>query len=146
MVKYFRRSIQTLTEVVNYLETFLKKHHVNTDVSFAVQLAVEEIFTNLVKYHSNNPNRIRIKLFYEPETVTVRISDFDVEEFDITEYTTTFAGLPLEKRKPGGLGLYLVQKTMDKVKYEYDPKKRECEITLVKYLGETDVRSRQRRQ
>ncbi|HGY56571.1 MAG TPA: ATP-binding protein [Caldithrix abyssi] len=146
MVKYFRRSIQALTEVFNFLETFIRKHQVNTDVSFAVQLAVEEIFTNLVKYHSNNPNRIRIELFYEPETVTVSISDFDVEEFDITEHTATFAGLPLEKRKPGGLGLYLVQKIMDQVEYVYDPQKRECEITLVKYLGETDVRSRQRRQ
>ena len=144
MGKYFQRSIQALTDVFNYLETFLKKHNVNTDVSFAVQLAVEEIFTNLVKYHKNNPNPIHLTLSYEPETIVVKIYDFEVEEFDITQNYPSFVQQPLEKRKPGGLGLYLVKKTMDQIKYAYDPKKRECEITLVKYWGEKDVRSRHR--
>jgi len=146
MGKYFTRSIRSLPAVFNYLDAFLKKYEIDEDVSFAMRLAVEEIFTNLVKYHKDNPHRIRVALSQAPGTLIVRIYDFDVASFDITQKQTERHTLPLKKRQPGGLGLHLVKKITDDIQYKYDAQKRQCEITLIKYWGKTNVQHRHRQQ
>jgi len=136
---YFKRDIKSLSAVFGFLNGFYQKHGLKEDISFALNLAVEEIFTNLVKYHQGNPNRIRIELKKEGDKVAAVISDFDVPPFDPTRAQKNVHALPLKERPLGGLGLNLVKKMVDEFKYDYNKQTKECSITLIKYLGENHV-------
>jgi anti-sigma regulatory factor (Ser/Thr protein kinase) len=67
----------------------------------------------------------------------MKITDFDVEKFDITRYDPADFGKTLEERKVGGIGLHLVRNLVDKITYEYED--RTACITLVKRLENRNV-------
>ena len=137
--RYFKREIKSLQAVFTFLNQFFQMHQFNQEFTFALNLAVEEVFTNLVKYNPGNPNRIRIELKKEDNRVVITISDFDVDPFDLTQVQTRVQQLPLAKRPTGGLGLHLVKSVVDQINYDYDKQKRESTITLIKNWREKHV-------
>ena len=135
----FSKEITSLPQIFDYLNTFFRQQKADQNIVFALNLAVEEIFTNLVKYNSDSTRPIRIRLKKNGRKISVSISDFTTKPFDITRHKNTVHSLPLEERPPGGLGLRLVKKMTDEVRYNYNKKTREYTITLVKYLGDRNV-------
>ena len=136
---YFKRNIESLSAIFDFLDAFYLKYGLSGDVSFALNLAVEEIFTNLVKYNQGNIGKVRITLKKEEGRAVVVIADFALRPFDVTQVKSNVHSLPLEKRPPGKLGLHLVKNVIDELKYVYNEQKHESAITLIKYLGENHV-------
>jgi anti-sigma regulatory factor (Ser/Thr protein kinase) len=58
-----------------------------------------------------------------------------VDRFDVTEAPEANVDLPIEQRRPGGLGLHLVRRMLDRVEYEYSDVERRSRIRLRKTLG-----------
>jgi len=85
----------------------------------------------MVKY---NPGTDDVAISLERNGKEVRISFVDVEKqpFDITRKEDINAHLPIEQRRPGGLGIYLTKKLMDRVEYTHDGV--HSRITLTKHL------------
>lgn len=137
MKKQFDRDISALGTVFEYTGDFASANSLSESVVFAMNLAIEELFTNIVKYSAKNSNQVGIDLAIEDNELTIQIMDFDVEEFDVTNGNEVDVNLPIEQRRPGGIGLYLVRNIVDKITYEY--KDRMACITLVKRLEEQDV-------
>jgi len=131
--KLFSRSIQSLPDIFDFANHFLTAQQVDKTASFGLLLAVEEIFTNCVKYNHSTAD---ILLAFEraENRIIITIKDYDVEGFDMSKPPSVDTDEPLEKRKIGGLGLFLVQKLMDHVDYQYE--NRTSIITLVKTIGE----------
>ena len=65
------------------------------------------------------------------------LTDFDTEPFDITQTNEVDVNKRIEERKPGGLGLHLTKRMVDKIDYDY--KDRKSKITLIKNLEKKDV-------
>ena len=65
--------------------------------------------------------------------VTVAMTDFDVDPFDVTVPRNIDTDLPLDERVPGGLGLHLVQQMVDNLEYEY--RDRQSTIRFTKESG-----------
>lgn len=130
---YFPRSVQSLPAIFDFANEFLASLDVDKTSSFGLLLAIEEIFTNCVKYNHSTAD---ILLVFEKSSneIVVTIEDYDVEGFDMSKPPPVDTEEPLEKRKVGGLGLFLVQKLMDRVDYKYE--NRTSTITLVKTIGE----------
>ena len=86
-----------------------------------IDIAVEELFVNIAHYAYNpevGPVTIRVEVQKEPLAVTVTFIDHGVpydplakEDPDIT--------LSAEERQIGGLGIFMVKKSMDDIAYEY---------------------------
>ena len=57
-----------------------------------------------------------MKVTVDDRTVTASVED-DGVEFDPREAPVPDLDLPIEMRKPGGLGMHLVKATMDSVEY-----------------------------
>ena len=53
------------------------------------------------------------------DVVTVELTEFDVDEFDVTRPREVDIEASLDERTPGGLGLYLLQNIVDKLEYDY---------------------------
>ena len=64
--------------------------------------------------------------------VEVTLTDYDVEPFDVTQAPDVDIDLPIEQRKPGGLGLHLIRRLVDSIEYRYSPQQRESRITFRK--------------
>jgi anti-sigma regulatory factor (Ser/Thr protein kinase) len=133
----FKREVDSLEEIFGFVRNFFRTEGIDREYLFPVDLVVEEIFTNLVKYNRGTDADIDICLDKNDDKLTIALVDHDVDRFDITEAPEPATDQPAEKRKIGGLGLHLVRKLMDEVGYEYED--RRSTITLVKRINKDNV-------
>ena len=85
MKKKFKRDFATLKDIFDFTSEFIDRNRLDDDIAFAVNLVIEELFTNMIKYHPGNPNDILINISKEPDKLTISLTDYDVEPFDITK-------------------------------------------------------------
>jgi len=86
-----------------------------------LNLAVEELFTNIVFYAYDDKNEHTIELMFEnPEPGCIRISvTDDGKAFNPLEKSVNDnLSKPLEERKIGGLGIHLVKKMVSHLEYQ----------------------------
>ncbi len=137
MKKKFERRIDNLENVFTFVSGFVNKFQLDEGIAYSLNLALEELFTNIVKFHPHNPHKILITLEFKKDHLITSITDFDVERFNIEEQKVYDLKMPIENRPVGKLGLYLVKKLMDDVQYHYND--RNSTIILVKKLRNTYV-------
>lgn len=121
MQQDFPRSIDALPRVFAFAAEFCAAQDVDAASRYAVEFALEEIFTNLVKYHPGNPHDISIRLERAGDRLRVVFTNVAAEKFDIRTAPERRTDVPIEQRQPGGLGLQLTRRMMDEVDYDYDP-------------------------
>jgi len=129
MHRKFKRSFDELSRIVAMTEAFFAEHGIDPALRNVVDLAIEELFVNMVNYNTETREDILIEMRPHDHGVEVSLTDFDVERFDPTEVRAVDVDAPLEERTPGGLGLYLVLKMVDAIHYEY--RDRQSRITFV---------------
>ncbi|MFH1476336.1 MAG: ATP-binding protein [Verrucomicrobiota bacterium] len=108
-------SLPPLTTAVNH---FLDRHTVPHEAIFRVNLAIEEIITNIIKYGyaDTGPHMIAVNLALFPETISLQFKD-DGHPFDPLRTPEPDTHIPLDQRQVGGLGLHLVRKTANRIVY-----------------------------
>jgi anti-sigma regulatory factor (Ser/Thr protein kinase) len=117
----FERDLLALPQVFKLVERFFASAGVSPSDRFPVELSVEEVFTNFVRHNAKGRDGIDIMLRLDGANLSVALTDYDAPRFDITkEAPDPGIDQPLQKRKPGGLGLYLVRKMMDRVEYRHE--------------------------
>lgn len=127
----FEKDFDSLKDIFDFASAFVVAHSLDDAMAFSMKFAIEEVFTNMVKY---NPLKHDVTISLTKEDQFVRMEFVDVEErpFDITVKGDVDTNLPIERRKPGGLGIFLVKKIMDAVEYSHDGTR--SRITLTKHL------------
>lgn len=137
MEKKFERRIDSLENIYHFIIEFAAQYKFGKKNALTINLVVEELFTNMVKYNPGNTNEILISLSRESNKIIISIIDYDVEPFDIRKTEEYDLKKTLEERRVGGLGIPLVKTMMDEIEYEY--KDRQSKIILVKYLEDDHV-------
>ena len=132
MEKTFERRLESLGAVFEFLRAASEELELDEGNAFTVNMAVEELFTNMIKYGAGGDKEILVGLERENGRLSIRLVDYDSEPFDLTRLDTVDVNAPLDKRRPGGLGIHLVKCIMDEVSYEY--RDRVTHIRLVKNL------------
>lgn len=132
MERKFKREIKSLDQISNFITDFISKNLIDDSIGFTVNLVIEELFTNMVKYNLESTSEISISLAKDGKKLVISLTDYEVEPFDITRTEEVNTRKPIEDRKPGGLGIHLVKRLVDKIDYEYEG--RQSKITLVKNL------------
>ena len=115
----FRRSIDSVAEIYRFSEDIMSAADIDESVRFPVHLAMEELFVNLVSYNPGARRDILIEIETADEGVAVTITDHDAAEFDVTRKRPVDTAASLRERKPGGLGLHLIQHMVDTLEYDY---------------------------
>jgi serine/threonine-protein kinase RsbW len=128
MEKRFRRDFDELDAIFEFVSRCLAKWGNDTREVLEVQLIVEELFTNLVKYNRGH-HEIRVRLQKVAGAVEIVLVDEDVEPFDVTVQPAPEGTRSLEERGRGGLGLHLVRQMADDVRYEYAGRRSTITVT-----------------
>ena len=128
----FKRELNSLEGVFGFISDVINENKINEGIAFSINLAVEELFTNMVKYNPGKAGDIVIRLGREDNQLRVDLIDIESKPFDITKTPEVDTGKPLDDRNPGGLGIHLVKKMMDNILYDYS--NGTSTITLIKNL------------
>lgn len=114
--------IENLDRVLAFVDTNLEAHDCPPKVQMQLDIAVEEIFVNIAHY-AYQPGTgdavIRMDITEDPQTVVLTFSDRGVP-YDPLKKEDPDVTLSAEERQIGGLGIYMVKKSMDEVTYVYE--------------------------
>jgi anti-sigma regulatory factor (Ser/Thr protein kinase) len=128
----FRRTFDSLEEIFAFTADFFAANGIDPGLLPTVDLTLEELFTNMVKYSPTGDAHVRIEMTTTEGGVEVTLTDYDVERFDVTQAPDANINLPIEERRPGGLGLHLIRRLVDSLRYEYSNESRQSRITFRK--------------
>lgn len=110
--------IENLSVMRNFVQQTAESLDVDSRLVEDVVLAVDEAVTNIILHgYKGQPGWIELVVQRENNTLTVRLRD-QAPQFNPTAVAEPDLTLPLEKRKPGNLGIYLMKKMVDFVVYE----------------------------
>jgi anti-sigma regulatory factor (Ser/Thr protein kinase) len=118
MRRDFKRHLDSLAGLYEFSETIMAEKNLPDGVRFPVHLAMEELFVNMVHYNPTVTTDIEVTVTVD-DAVRVSLVDNGGVEFDVTVKRNVDIDSPLEERKPGGLGVHLVQNLVDTLEYEY---------------------------
>ena len=108
---------------------------IDGESAFAVRLAVEEAFTNVMEHgYGGNGGPVSIAIEFDPRKVQVVMLD-EAAPFDPADAPPADLDATLEDRLPGGLGWHLVHQVMDEVLHR--ALARGNVVTLIKRLPAT---------
>ena len=132
----FPRSFDSLQALVAFTAAFFDAPHVNPALLQTVDFALEELFTNMVKYSPDGAPRSMSASAPLREVSKwcsqIMMSGF----FDVTRAPAVDVELPIEQRRPGGLGLHLIRRMLDSLEYQYSETERRSRIRFRKNAAE----------
>ena len=112
---------ENLPEVLSYVEEQLTAANCPDKAMMQIALAVEEIFINISQYaYAPDKGRatVRVEVSGDPICVKIIFTDHGTP-YDPLAKEDPDVTLSAQERGIGGLGIFLVKKTMDDVDYEY---------------------------
>ena len=129
----FRRSLESLAPIF----AFTGETVTDRELRRTVDLVLEELFTNIVKYGRASETLIDIDIRCLARGARVTLIDPDAEYFDPQRAPQPDVNAPLERREPGGIGLHLVRELVDTLEYRYSREERTGRITFS--VGKNDA-------
>ncbi|MCQ2793533.1 MAG: SpoIIE family protein phosphatase [Bacilli bacterium] len=111
------KNIETITKYVNKL---LDEHNANEDAKKQIDVAIDELFSNICYYAYKKGEKGKAKIvidFIDKNHVAIVFEDRGIP-YNPLNAKEPDPGVSLEDRKIGGLGIYIVKKTMDKMEYK----------------------------
>ena len=112
---------ENLPQVLEFVDSQLEAVGCPPKAQMQISVAVEEIFINIASYaYAPDKGRatVRVEVSEEPIEVTVTFIDKGIP-YDPLKKVDPDVTLSAEDRPIGGLGIFMVKKTMDDVAYEY---------------------------
>lgn len=132
MEQRFPRAVAQLNAIFRFLDAGAQTLALPADLVPELHLIAEELFTNMVRHQKSGTLPISIALERAEDVLTMRIVDPDSERFDPTAMKDPDLTLPIEQRRPGGLGVFLTKRIVDDIRYDYH--ERTSTITLTKKI------------
>lgn len=107
-----------IRRVIAALETFGEDHALPPRVVTHMSLALDELMTNIITYgfDTPGPHSITLTLDLDDDALTVELNDGG-RPFNPLQMPPPDLDLEIEDRPIGGLGIHLVRKMMDDVRY-----------------------------
>lgn len=118
LILELKNDIAEIERLSHVVEKFGQDHSVPSSVVFDMNLALEEIVTNVISYGfvDNGEHRIVVRLSVKQGVLTAAVED-DGRPFNPLETPISSTNAPLEKGPMGGFGIHLVRKAMDEIEY-----------------------------
>ena len=112
-------NIETVTEFVNEQMEALD---CPMKAQMQIDIAIDELFSNIAHYAyspETGEATVRFEVVQAPRSVVLTFIDKGVP-YNPLSNTDPDTGLSAEERDAGGLGIYIVKKSMDEIAYAYE--------------------------
>ena len=112
--------VSNLDEVLQFVDTMLEEAGCGMKTQMQIDVAVEEIFVNIAHYaYAPQKGDATISVDIDPDKKSAVITFCDSgKKFDPLAKPDPDTTLSAEERQIGGLGIYMVKKSMDNMVYE----------------------------
>jgi serine/threonine-protein kinase RsbW len=131
----FAGRLKNLKDISDFVVKQAQSAGFNDSDVYAVQLAVDEAATNIIEHAYGGDGKGDIVCSCEvlKDGFEVRLSDSG-RPFDYDSVPDPVVGVPIEKLKPRGLGVFLMRKMMDDVSY-YTSAEEGNVLVMIKHKG-----------
>lgn len=113
--------VESLPDVLAFVDRYLEEHSCPMKAQMQIDLAVEELFVNIAHY-AYAPDvgaaTVRVDVLETPLSVAITLLD-NGKPYDPLAKADPDVSLSAEDRQIGGLGTYMVKKSMNEISYEY---------------------------
>lgn len=114
-------TIENIVVVTDFVDEQLEQLDCPMKTLVQVNVAIDELFGNIANY-AYNPEigaaTVRVEVTENPLAVVITFIDNGVPHDPLAKDDPDIT-LGVEERQIGGLGIYMVKKTMDDISYEY---------------------------
>lgn len=114
-------TIENVAAVTAFVDEQLEQLDCPVKTQLQVDVAIDELFGNIANY-AYNPEvgaaTVRVEVTENPLAVVITFIDNGIP-YDPLAKADPDITLSAEEREIGGLGIYMVKKTMDDISYEY---------------------------
>lgn len=111
--------IQNLIKANDFLEEQFTLENIPLKTQFKILTAFEELFSNICNYaYEDEKGEIEIEFFIKNNSAIITLIDSGIP-FDPLKKEDPDVSLAVHEREIGGLGIFMVKKTMDEFKYKY---------------------------
>lgn len=112
---------ENLPQVLAFVDEQLEAADCPMKIQMQIDIAVEEIFVNIAHYAyapKVGSAIVRVEMLPDPPSADITFIDSGIP-YDPLAKADPDITLSAEERQIGGLGIFMVKKSMDDVKYEY---------------------------
>jgi serine/threonine-protein kinase RsbW len=132
MILRVAAELNNLGTIRQFIEERAHSLAADEDTAYDLAHAVDECATNIIEHgYGGQPGSIEIEIDRSGDSVTIVLRDH-APPFDPTGVPPPDLTLPLDQRKPGGLGIYLTRQMVDA--WRYRPLPDGNELTLIKHV------------
>ena len=114
-------TVENIEAVTDFVNEQLEALDCPMKAQMQIDIAIDELFGNIAHY-AYNPEigqaTVRVEVIEDPLAVTITFIDNGVP-YDPLAKEDPDTTLSIEDREIGGLGIYMVKKSMDDITYEY---------------------------
>ena len=114
-------TVENIEVVTDFVNQQLEELDCPMKAQMQIDIAIDELFSNIAHY-SYNPEvgqaTVRVEVVENPLAVTITFIDNGIP-YDPLAKEDPDLTLSAEERQIGGLGIYMVKKSMDEITYEY---------------------------
>lgn len=129
-----KATVESLDEVQSFIDQVLEEIGCSMKAQMQIDIAVEELFVNIAHYaypEGNGDAAVLVEPDAETGCVKITFEDQGIP-YDPLAHEDPDITLSAEDRAVGGLGIFMVKKSMDDISYEYkDGKNR---LTIIKNI------------
>ena len=127
----FAARLDNLETMLDFIEHSVKEVGFDAKKSNEVRLASEEVLVNVINYaYPDKQGNIEIACTADDKRLLLEIVDWGIP-FNPLLLLEPDIKSPMEKRKIGGLGIYMVRSIMDRVDYRRDEDKNILTLTKI---------------
>ncbi len=116
-------SADQVRQVTELADLQLAETGCSARVKMQIDIAIDEIFSNIARYayqQETGSVTVRIDTLDDPSRILLTFIDNGIPYNPLTKEMPDTTSLPARKRPIGGLGLFMVKKTMDSVTYSFE--------------------------
>ena len=114
--------LENIPSVTAFIDGQLEALDCSIKAQMQIDVAIDELFSNIARYaYPDGPGKVTVGIEFDEENrmCSVVFSDEGIP-FDPLAQQAPDTSLPLMDRPVGGLGIFLVKKTMDAVEYRHE--------------------------
>ncbi len=114
-------AVENIEKVTAFVDSQLEELNCPMKARMQIDIAIDELFGNIAHYAyypKEGTATVRVEVLEEPLAVVITFIDNGVP-YDPLKNADPDITLSAEEREIGGLGIYMVKKSMDDIFYEY---------------------------